>query len=232
LDDVEFLLWRIPLIEKVFSLEKQTLMNSSFPTTLVIGTTNLAKQQEISVLLNPYKIKCKSLRDFTSAVSVAETGSTFAENAALKAVQQAQALNHWVLAEDSGLVVDAIEGSPGVYSARFAGPQATDAENNMLLIERLAHTPLARRTAYYACHATLASPDGTIEATAEGRCYGHIAKSARGESGFGYDPYFIISEYHQTFGELSQAVKSLISHRGRAIRSIIPMIVKSLKTLA
>jgi XTP/dITP diphosphohydrolase len=206
----------------------QKLMNRSFPTTLVIGTTNAAKQCEISILLEPHKIECRSLRDFTNAVSVAETGSTFAENAALKAVQQAQALNHWVLAEDSGLVVDALQGAPGVYSARFAGPQATDAENNTLLIEKLVNTPGDHRIAYYACHATLAAPDGTIKATTDGRCYGHIAESARGDRGFGYDPYFIISEYHQTFGELSQAVKSLISHRGRAIRSIIPMIVKSL----
>jgi len=206
----------------------QKLMNCSFPTTLVIGTTNAAKQYEISVLLEPHRIECRSLRDFTNAVSVAETGSTFAENAALKAVQQAQALNHWVLAEDSGLVVDTLQGAPGVYSARFAGPQATDAENNTLLIEKLVNTPRDHRIAYYACHATLAAPDGTIKATADGRCYGHIAESAQGDRGFGYDPYFIISEYHQTFGELSQAVKSLISHRGRAIRSIIPMIVKSL----
>jgi len=194
---------------------------------LVLGTTNAGKQQELASLLEPFHFKCRSLKAFASAVHVAETGSTFADNAALKAVQQAKALNHWVLAEDSGLVVEALDGSPGVYSARFAGPEASDEDNNALLIEQLADVPTSHRVAYYACHATLAAPDGTIKAIAEGRCYGRIAKSAHGTEGFGYDPYFIIPEYHQTFGELSPAVKGLISHRGRAIRAIIPMIVSS-----
>ena len=196
---------------------------------LVLGTTNAGKQQELTALLQPFHIECRSLTDFTSAVRVNETGHTFEENAALKAVQQARALNHWVLAEDSGLVVQALDGSPGVYSARFAGPEASDDENNALLIDRLTDIPSSRRVAYYACHATLAAPDGTVKAMAEGRCYGRITKSAHGKEGFGYDPYFFIPEYHQTFGELSPAVKGLISHRGRAIRAIIPMIVKNLK---
>ena len=196
---------------------------------LVLGTTNAGKQQELKALLKPFRVECRSLADFTSAVRVNETANTFADNAALKAVQQAQALNHWVLAEDSGLVVEALDGAPGVYSARFAGPEASDDENNALLIERLTDIPASRRVAYYACHATLAAPDGTVKAMAEGRCYGRITKSAHGKEGFGYDPYFFIPEYHQTFGELSPAVKGLISHRGRAIRAIIPMIVKNLK---
>ncbi len=202
-------------------------MNCLSSMMLVLGTTNAGKQQELASLLEPFHIECRSLKDFASAVHVAETGSTFADNAALKAVQQAKALNHWVLAEDSGLVVEALDGSPGVYSARFAGPDASDEDNNALLIEQLADVPSSHRIAYYACHATLAAPDGTIKAMAEGRCYGRIAKSAHGTEGFGYDPYFIIPEYHQTFGELSPAVKGLISHRGRAIRAIIPMIVSS-----
>ena len=196
---------------------------------LVLGTTNAGKQQELTTLLQPFQIECQSLSDFTSAARVNETGTTFADNAALKAVQQARALNHWVLAEDSGLVVEALDGAPGVYSARFAGPEASDDENNALLIDRLTDIPSSRRVAYYACHATLAAPDGTVKAMAEGRCYGRITKSAHGKEGFGYDPYFFIPEYHQTFGELSPAVKGLISHRGRAIRAIIPMIVKNLK---
>ncbi|HBU36820.1 MAG TPA: non-canonical purine NTP pyrophosphatase, RdgB/HAM1 family [Planctomycetaceae bacterium] len=202
-------------------------MNSLSSMMLVLGTTNAGKQKELAALLEPFHIECRSLKDFASAVHVAETGSTFADNAALKAVQQAKALNHWVLAEDSGLVVEALDGSPGVYSARFAGPEASDEDNNALLIKQLARVPTSHRVAYYACHATLAAPDGTIKAIAEGRCYGRIAKSAHGTEGFGYDPYFIIPEYHQTFGELSPAVKGLISHRGRAIRAIIPMIVSS-----
>ena len=126
---------------------------------LVLGTTNASKQQELAALLEPFHIECRSLKDFASAVRVAETGNTFADNAALKAIQQAQALNHWVLAEDSGLVVEALDGSPGVYSARFAGPEASDDDNNALLIEQLTDVPSSRRIAYYACHATLAAPD-------------------------------------------------------------------------
>ena len=193
---------------------------------LVLGTTNAGKQQELTALLEPFHIECQSLADFTSAVRVNETGTTFADNAALKAVQQAQALNHWVLAEDRSVVEALTEQG---YSARFAGPEASDDENNALLIDRLTDIPSSRRVAYYACHATLAAPDGTVKAMAEGRCYGRITKSAHGKEGFGYDPYFFIPEYHQTFGELSPAVKGLISHRGRAIRAIIPMIVKNLK---
>ena len=173
-------------------------MNHLSSMMLVLGTTNAGKQQELTALLEPFQIECRSLKDFVSAVRVAETGNTFADNAALKAIQQAQALNHWVLAEDSGLVVEALDGSPGVYSARFAGPEASDDDNNALLIEQLTDVPSSRRTAYYACHATLAAPDGTIKAISEGRCYGRIAKSAHGKEGFGYDPYFIIPEYHQT----------------------------------
>ena len=112
-------------------------MNHLFSMMLVLGTTNAGKQQELAALLKPFQVKCRSLKDFASAVHVAETGNTFADNAALKAIQQAQALNHWVLAEDSGLVVQALDGSPGVYSARFAGPEASDDDNNALLIEQL-----------------------------------------------------------------------------------------------
>ena len=133
-----------------------------------------------------------------------------------------------VLAEDSGLVVEALDVTWSLFSS-FRGTEASDDDNNALLIEQLSDVPSSRRTAYYACHAALAAPDGTIKATSEGRCFGRIAKSAHGKEGFGYDPYFIIPEYHQTLGELSPAVKGLISHRGRAIRAMIPMIVKNLK---
>jgi XTP/dITP diphosphohydrolase len=198
------------------------------PPILVLGTTNRSKRQELTTLLEPFGIACRSLADFPAAVDVDETGTTFAENAALKANQQARALGHWVLGEDSGLVVDALGGSPGVYSARFSGPEANDAANNVLLLEKLAGVPPEQRTAHYACHAALADPDGTIRATASGRCCGRIADTAAGCGGFGYDPYFIVPEYHRTFGELAPAVKSLISHRGRAIRRMLPHVVRLL----
>lgn len=204
------------------------MMTSPTCPILVLGTTNAGKKRELSLLLEPYGISCRSLGDFSEAVEVAETGTTFAENATLKASQQARALGQWVLGEDSGLVVDALGGAPGVYSARFSGPDSTDVSNNALLLKQLEHVPGPSRAAHYACHAALADPTGTIRATSSGCCYGRITESASGGSGFGYDPYFLIPEYHRTFGELAPAVKSLISHRGRAIRRLLPTIAQLL----
>jgi XTP/dITP diphosphohydrolase len=204
-------------------------MTSSPQPILVLGTTNAGKKRELTLLLEPYGISCRSLADFSEAVEVAETGRTFAENAALKASQQARVLGQWVLGEDSGLVVDALEGAPGVYSARFSGPEATDATNNALLLEKLAEVPGPARSAHYACHAALADPTGIIRATGSGRCCGRITETACGGGGFGYDPYFLIPEYHRTFGQLAPAVKALISHRGRAIRGLLPTIVRLLR---
>jgi len=195
---------------------------------LVLGTTNAGKLRELAALLTPLGIPCCSLAGFSAAVDVEETGSSFAENAALKAAQQARALGRWVLAEDSGLVVDALGGEPGIYSARFSGADATDARNNALLLERLAAHPAAARTAHYACHAALSDPAGNIAAISSGVCGGVIAHSPQGTSGFGYDPLFIVPEYQRTFGELTPVVKAVISHRARAMRAIIPAIVHRL----
>ena len=194
--------------------------------SLVLGTTNAGKLRELVELLDPFGISCRSLAGLDKAVEVEETGSSFAENAAIKATQQARALDRWVLAEDSGLVVDALDGAPGIYSARFSGPGATDSDNNALLLERLAAYPMAARTAHYACHAALAAPSGEIVARSNGTCHGLIAESAVGGGGFGYDPLFIVPEYHRTFGELSPAVKAVISHRARAMRAIIPAVLR------
>ncbi len=204
-------------------------MPSSAGPILVLGTTNAGKKRELTPLLEPYGISCRSLADFSAAVEVDETGTTFAANAALKASQQARVLGQWVLGEDSGLVVDALEGAPGIYSARFSGPAATAAANNALLLEQLAGIPGPARTAHYACHAALADPTGTIRATGSGRCCGRITEAASGAGGFGYDPYFMVPEYHRTFGQLAPAVKALISHRGRAIRALLPTIAKLLR---
>lgn len=206
-------------------------MASSAPV-LVLGTTNAGKLRELAALLEPHAIACRSLADEPNAVDVEETGATFAENAALKAGQQAQALGAWVLAEDSGLVVPALGGAPGIFSARFAGAGNADGRaddrNNALLLERLARHQGADRAAHYACHAALADPSGTIVATSEGTCGGLIATAPQGEGGFGYDPLFVVPEYHRTFGDLSPQVKGVISHRGRAMRAIMPAIVRHL----
>jgi XTP/dITP diphosphohydrolase len=201
---------------------------------LVLGTTNHGKLRELLELLEPHGIGCTSLAGFAAAVDVDETGATFAENAELKAISQAVALGRWVLAEDSGLVVPALGGAPGVLSARFSGPaeaadrETIDRRNSALLLERLAGHSGRERSAHYACHAALADPGGRVVAVAAGACHGRIAESPAGSGGFGYDPLFIVSEYHRTFGELPPAVKSVISHRARAMRAMLPLIVQAL----
>lgn len=189
---------------------------------LVLGTANRKKGLELAELVEPLGLAVRTLADFPQAISVDETGDTFAANAALKAAQQAKHLGHWVLADDSGLAVDALGGAPGVYSARYAGPQAGDEDNNRRLLAELADTPLERRTAHYVCHATLADPTGAIRAEAEDYCHGRILTEHRGANGFGYDPLFEVIEYHRTFGELSPAVKAALSHRARAMRQLLP----------
>lgn len=192
---------------------------------LILGTTNAGKLRELIPLLAPHGITCQSLETQSRAVNVEETGASFAENAALKATLQAQALGEWVLAEDSGLVVPALGGEPGIFSARFSGKNASDAANNKKLLERLSDLHGQKRAAHYSCHAALSNPSGTIVSTASDICSGIIGHTLVGSGGFGYDPLFIVAEYHQTFGELPAAVKSIISHRARAMRQILPAIL-------
>ena len=191
---------------------------------LVLGTRNRKKLLELTELLAPHGIELKSLADFPSAIEVEESGDTFAANAALKATLQARHLKEWVLGEDSGLCVDALAGAPGVHSARFSGAGASDASNNALLLEKLQGVSLEKRTAHYVCHATLSDPSGVIRGESEDYCRGRILPAESGRGGFGYDPLFEVVEYHQTFGELNPAVKSVLSHRARAIRAIVQQI--------
>jgi XTP/dITP diphosphohydrolase len=195
---------------------------------LVLGTANRKKGLELAELVAPLGVDVRTLAEFPHALAVDETGDTFAANAELKASQQARHLGQWVLADDSGLAVDALGGAPGVYSARFAGPQATDELNNRLLLEQLSGVPLARRTAHYVCHIALADPEGQVRARAEEVCRGRILETEHGSAGFGYDPMFEIIEYHRTFGQLGLAVKACLSHRARAIRQILPFIERYL----
>jgi XTP/dITP diphosphohydrolase len=191
---------------------------------LVLGTNNIKKRQELVELLEPRGLELRILSDFPRAIEVEETGETFADNARLKAVEQAKILGKWVLAEDSGLAVDAIDGRPGVYSARYSGPGATDDSNNRKLIAELGNVAPEKRTAHYECHAALADPRGEIRAESAGQCCGRIRPTPAGTGGFGYDPYFEILEYHRTFGELGTAVKAAISHRARALGRMAPLI--------
>jgi XTP/dITP diphosphohydrolase len=195
------------------------------PRLLVLGSRNRKKLGELVELLAPQGLAVKSLSDFADAVEVEETGDTFAANARLKATVQARRLQQWVLGEDSGLSVDALGGAPGVYSARFSGPQATDESNNRLLLEKLSGVPLEKRTAHYPCYAALSDPDGDVRAESEGICRGRILLEPVGSGGVGYDPLFEVIECHRTFGELAPAVKAVLSHRSRAIRQLVQRII-------
>lgn len=195
---------------------------------IVLGTNNEKKGAELQALLAPHGIELKTLAAFPDSIEVVEDGDSFQANATLKAVQQAKHLNCWVIGEDSGLCVDALDGAPGIFTARFSGPGATDAKNNQHLLDKLANVPTAKRTAHYVCHLTLADPSGTVHADCEAYCRGRIRTELAGEHGFGYDPLFEIVELHRTFGELGPHVKSMISHRARAMRRFLPHVVRAL----
>ncbi len=207
-------------------------INSSSPTTLVIGTHNRKKGEELAQLLAPHGFSVLTLDDFPNALEVAEDGDSFAANAALKATQQARHLDRWVLADDSGLAVDALAGAPGVLSARFAGSNASDDDNNRRLLADLGNTPLEKRTAHYVCHVTVADPTGAIRAESHDVCRGRIRFEPAGTNGFGYDPLFELIEYHRTFGELGPHAKRALSHRSRALRAILHKLLSAACGLA
>jgi XTP/dITP diphosphohydrolase len=191
---------------------------------LVVGTRNAKKRGELLEILGDLAIELRDLTAFPNAPEVDEDGATFEANARKKAVELARNLGEWVLGEDSGLVVPALKGRPGVYSARYAGKQGDDAANNARLLAELAPLPADRRAAYYVCTAALADPGGEVRAVVEGHCHGVILAEGRGTGGFGYDPLFLIPEYHQTFGELSSRVKHALSHRARAMAQLRPVL--------
>jgi non-canonical purine NTP pyrophosphatase (RdgB/HAM1 family) len=155
-----------------------------------------------------------------------ESGDTYLDNALIKARTLAEFSGKPVLADDSGIEIDALDGAPGVRSARFAGPAATDEQNNQRMAYLLKGVPRGRRTARYRCVAVLVTPDGR-EIHAEGTCEGHIATEPRGEGGFGYDPWFVPEGHEKTFGELSPELKDSISHRGKALRELAERLKKS-----
>ncbi|RMG34707.1 MAG: RdgB/HAM1 family non-canonical purine NTP pyrophosphatase [Planctomycetota bacterium] len=198
------------------------------PFELLLATRNPGKRRELEKLLQPLGIRVIGLEQFPDAPVVEETGETFADNARLKAAQIARATGHWTLGEDSGLMVDALGGRPGPRSARYSGPDATDERNNAKLIEELAGIPAERRGAQYVCHIAVADPEGRIRIEVQGRCRGRIIDTPRGTHGFGYDPHFLIPEYHKTFGELAPVVKNNISHRARALQRLLPQLQRLL----
>jgi XTP/dITP diphosphohydrolase len=188
---------------------------------LVIGTANRKKGEELAELFANVGVELLTLADFPNIPPVPEDGETFAANAILKASGYAKQLKEWVLADDSGLLVDVLHGEPGVFSARYAGPEATDEQNNRVLLEKLAITPPEARLAQFVCHIAIADPTGTIRAESEASCRGRILFEPKGDHGFGYDPLFEILEYHRSFAELGVVVKACLSHRARAAQRII-----------
>ena len=182
---------------------------------LLLATTNRHKLEEYSAIFSDIRFKLLSLYDVRLNINVEETGTTFAENAILKAQTYAQATGMLSLADDSGLEIDALGGAPGVYSARFAGVNTSYEERFRLIEQQLQGLPMEQRTARFRCSIALAEPSGYYRVV-EGVIEGQIAESPRGDHGFGYDPIFLVPELGKTTAELTPDQKNRISHRGRA----------------
>jgi XTP/dITP diphosphohydrolase len=197
---------------------------------ILVATHNAGKLKEIQALLEDLPAELVLPAHLGLDLAIEETGSTYAENAALKAIAYARASGLLSLADDSGLEVDALDGLPGLHSARFAPwAAATDADRRALLLQRLQTMPRPW-TARFRCVVALASPLGETR-FAEGICPGEIIPQERGDKGFGYDPIFILPQLGKTMAELDMAEKNLLSHRGRAVRAAQPLLLQMLKNL-
>jgi XTP/dITP diphosphohydrolase len=194
---------------------------------LVIATLNQHKLQEFKVLLQDFSVTLFSLRDFPHLPPIVEDGTSFVENALKKAVVVAHATGKLTIADDSGIEVEALDGRPGIYSARFAGEDAGDAENNAKLLKELKGLPPAKRGARFKCVLGIAQPEGET-AFVEGECRGVITDVPRGQHGFGYDPVFLVPEYNKTFSEMAPEEKNRISHRSRALKKLLAILPRYL----
>jgi XTP/dITP diphosphohydrolase len=199
---------------------------------VVLATNNAKKLAELQriVATEATDVQILGLADVPSYPEPAETERTFEGNALLKARACAAVTGLPALADDSGLAVDVLNQMPGVRSARWAGPGATDEENNALLLQQLDDVPAAERTARFICAMALVLPDGT-EHVRIGELRGRLAVSPAGQNGFGYDPLFVADGYTMTNGELEPDAKDAISHRGRAVRAIMPVLIAELHRL-
>ena len=184
---------------------------------LVVATTNKGKLQEINRLLADTGIVVKGLKEIEDLPEIIEDGDTFEANARKKALTVARHCGCLTLADDSGLVVKALQGEPGVYSARYAGPEANDTDNNRKLLSAMSGLPREQRKAAFHCAMALCDPSGDCRVF-QGRLDGLILESPRGSGGFGYDPLFLVPEYGQALAELPLEIKNRISHRGEALR--------------
>ena len=196
----------------------------SFPETIAIASRNPGKIREILAICADWPVSWRTADDDPDRwPEVEETGTTYLENATLKAIAVARALGVPAVADDSGIEVDALGGAPGVRSARYAGPDASDEENLRKLVDAIREVPPAERAACYRCVATMAADDATIT-NAEATCEGTLIIEPRGTGGFGYDPIFVPTGETRTVAELSAREKDLISHRGKAFRALRDLI--------
>ncbi len=199
--------------------------------TILVATTNPGKLAELSAMLAA-DVVFKNLADFPEIPEVPEDGNTFEQNACKKALGYAKATGLWTIADDSGLVIDALDGAPGVHSARFAGEKTNDRtvidhENIAKVLDLLKETPAEKRTARFVCSLCLASPDQVLIQT-QGKFEGLITEHQIGSNGFGYDPVFFVSHLEKTVAQLSSEEKNAVSHRGNAIRKLKSMLDKLL----
>jgi XTP/dITP diphosphohydrolase len=199
------------------NVRKETKRNMSEPSELLIATNNAGKVREISQLLRDAPLRLRMLNEFPEIPEAEETGTTFAENATLKALHYSALSRLYTLSDDSGLEVAALGNAPGVYSARYGGPNTSYAEKIERLLSEVAATGDTERRARFVCVVALIEPSTGELQRFEGICDGRIADAPRGTGGFGYDPVFIPEGHTQTFGELHDTVKQEISHRARAL---------------
>lgn len=197
---------------------------------ILLATANMGKVKELNEMLKGQDIRVLSLRDFPDVPEIEETGASFAENALLKARKAAEISGLVSLADDSGLEVDALNGEPGIFSARYAGEPKSDEQNIDKLLAKLDSVPEANRTARFRCLIALVVPDGQ-EFLAEGTVEGRILSARRGSGGFGYDPVFFLPELDKTMAELSLDEKNTLSHRAKALFQVVPLIKSLSKNL-
>jgi len=187
---------------------------------IILGSTNQDKLREMREILCDPSVELISPADvLKEPLEVEETGKTFEENACLKAHAYAQASGMWALADDSGIAVDALDGRPGIYSARFGGPGASNEDNNRKMLDMLKDVPDDKRTARYQCVIAVATPDHLL-LTAAGSCEGRILRACQGDGGFGYDPLFYYPFFGCTFAEVDACRKHRVSHRGAALEAL------------
>jgi XTP/dITP diphosphohydrolase len=191
-------------------------MKNQQPTTLIVATGNPGKLQEMQAYLQGVNVELKLKPE---ELDIEETGTTFAENACLKATSIAKALGEWAIADDSGLAVDALGGAPGLYSARYG---SSDRDRCDRLLRELGNTE--NRQARFICVVAIARPDGSIAIASEGICEGKILSTPRGSGGFGYDPIFYVPQHQKTFAEMPPELKRKISHRGHAFQKLLPQL--------